>query len=61
MTRPTAQSRLDDASHVTGTGLTDATRDLARRLIAHMGREEARQICRENGWDGVLTAIDRHA
>lgn len=31
---------------------------LAVLLIQHMPRQEAIDVCRENGWDGVLKALE---
>ena len=36
---------------------THYQRRLAESLVANMGSHEAIQLCRENGWEGVLRVI----
>lgn len=35
----------------------ECQRELARQLLACLGRDGAIRVCKANGWDGVLTLI----
>lgn len=48
---------LDEA---TAAEIQNADR-LARQLIRHLGITGATKTCRENHWDGVLSAVQAHA
>lgn len=54
--------------HDSGTMLDAATaaeiqnaERLARQLIRHLGVSGAQKTCRENHWDGVLSAVEAQA
>jgi hypothetical protein len=38
-------------------GNRECQRDLAHALLAAHGRDEALEICQQNGWEGVLDVL----